>query len=90
MTLSTLKSLITAELDLPDLALLLDEPATTLKELRVDGPARVHLAMEIEDAFSICLPEDVVQGWECVAHVMESVSARTGIALAMVGEAANG
>lgn len=83
-------ALITAELDLPDLAILARDPATTLKELRIDGPARTHLAMEIEDAFSICLPEDVVQGWECVAHVMESVSARTGIVLGMVGEGAHG
>lgn len=71
-------TLITAELDLPDLAILARDPVTKLADLRIDGPARVHLGMQIEDAYGISLPDDVVQGWGTVADVMESVAARAG------------
>ena len=78
------QALISAEVDLPDLKQLVRNPATTLAELRVDGVARTHLAMEMEDAFNICLPDDVVQGWDTVADVMAAMAARTGVVLGTV------
>ena len=78
------EALISAEVELPDLKQLVRDQATTLKELRFDGVARTHLAMEIEDAFGISLPDEVVQDWGTVADVMETVAARTGVLLAEI------
>ena len=69
----TIPALIAAEVIHPDLRPLVDDPATTLRDLQIDGAARVHLAMEIEDEFGVVLSDDTVQGWDCVADVMRVV-----------------
>lgn len=63
----------------PDLADLVDQPSTTLKELRIDQPALIGMSMEIEDETGVEITHDETHAWGTVADVLECVAGKVGV-----------
>lgn len=63
----------------PDLARLVDEPSTTLADLRINAFDLIGLSMDIEDALSIVITDDECHSWGCVGDVLECVAGKVGV-----------
>jgi hypothetical protein len=70
--MSTLTSLILAHIRHPDLMRLASDPATSLSDLNYDGPARVGLAVDIEDEYGLVLLDEM-HAWQTVGDVHDCV-----------------
>ncbi|NBC37327.1 hypothetical protein GTZ99_12280 [Novosphingobium sp. FSY-8] len=84
----TPSDLIAPSLTHPGLARLLDEPTTTLAELRIDAIARLEIGLRIEDATGVDLLDEH-EGWSTVADVMAcyaECSRRGALDALMAGE----
>lgn len=74
----TILPIIRTHIGHPDLARLVDQPSTTLADLKVDGIARSGISMDIEDALSIVITDDECHSWGCVGDVLECVAGKVG------------
>lgn len=54
----------------PDLARLVDEPSTTLADLRLDEAALGGIAMDIEDELRIVITQEEMEAWDTVSDVL--------------------
>jgi acyl carrier protein len=70
----TTLAFIRDEVEHPDAKKWVDDPATSLRDLRIDGASRAHLALRLEDEFHLTLTDETVQGWTEVGDVLRSVS----------------
>jgi acyl carrier protein len=72
-----LRPIIASHIGHPDLEQLIDEPSTTLADLRINAFALIGLSMEIEDALAImtgcpvCITDEETHAWSTVADVVE-------------------
>lgn len=63
----------------PDLARLVDEPSTTLADLRIDQIALTGISLDLETELGIFIANDECHAWNTVADVIACVAGKVGV-----------
>ena len=72
----TILPILRAHISHPDLARLVDEPSTTMRELDLDGVDLAGICMEIEDTLGVTITDEEMHRWNTVADVVEFAAGR--------------
>lgn len=73
--MTDLTAIIAAHIEHPDHKRLADDPATSLREVRIQHDTLIGLAQDIEDAFGIELSDEAIHAWHSVGCIQRTIRA---------------